>query len=99
MSLYPHSRTRLIAALAAAGLCAPLLAGCSGRDTGEAEKIAAINAATARAEAAAARAEKAAAKLNAASASAPEPAVTQEPDETANNDNADNSSSDNNSDT
>ena len=58
-------------ALAASCLAVSLLAGCSGRDTVSAERLAAMNAAAARAEAAADRAEKAAAKLGAAPSPAP----------------------------
>jgi len=47
----------------AAALAAALLAGCSGRDTDSAERLAEINAAAARAEQAAERAEAAAAKV------------------------------------
>lgn len=49
---------------AAALAVTALLGGCSGRDTAEAEKLAAINAAADRAEKAAVRAETAAAKLD-----------------------------------
>ncbi len=59
------------AALAASCLGMSLLAGCSGRDTASAERLAEMNAAASRAEAAADRAEKAAAKLSAAPSPAP----------------------------
>ncbi|HEX4848093.1 MAG TPA: hypothetical protein VFV30_08110 [Novosphingobium sp.] len=56
------------ASLALTAVAAVLLAGCSGRDSESAEKVAAINAASARAEAAAKRAEEAAAKIEKATA-------------------------------
>lgn len=81
MPLTAKMKSRSIAALAAAGLVLPMLAGCSSRDRAESEKVAAINAAAVRAEAAADRAENAAAKLRAARA--PTPVVTQEAEEPA----------------
>jgi hypothetical protein len=51
----------LVAVLLLAGMLA--LGGCSGRDTSGSEQLAAINAATARAEKAATRAEEALAKI------------------------------------
>lgn len=69
------------AALTASCLGMSLLAGCSGRDTVSAERLAAMNAAAARAEAAADRAEKAAAKLGAAPS--PAPTFTEEADDPA----------------
>ncbi len=56
------------AALALVGVGAMLLGGCSGRDADQSEKLAAINAALARAEAAATRAEKAARSTEGSSA-------------------------------
>lgn len=58
---YP-TKPRAGAGLVMLTLAAALLAGCSGRDTDSAEKIAQINAATQRAEKAAERAEAAAAQ-------------------------------------
>ncbi len=59
----PLAKTGLLALILGAGL----LAGCSGRDTDSAERLAEINAAAARAEKAAERAEAAVAKLEKAS--------------------------------
>lgn len=71
MSLKQGYKVGTKVALVASCMGMSLLAGCSGRDTAAAERLAAMNAAAARAEAAADRAEKAAAKLGAAPSPAP----------------------------
>lgn len=86
MALKQGFKARTIAAVLAAGFVTPMLAGCSGRDTEAMEKVAAINAAAARAEAAASRAEKAAAKLG---ANNPAPVVTEEAPDPVPDDNND----------
>lgn len=81
MSVKQGFRARSIAALLAVGTVTSLLTGCSGRDSAEAERTAAINAAAARAEAAADRAESAAAKLGAGPA--PVPVITEDAEDPA----------------
>lgn len=86
MALKQGVKARTIAAVLTAGFVSSLLAGCSGRDTDAAEKLAATNAAAARAETAAKRAEAAAAKLTATTANA---TVTEEPADAAPEDDRD----------
>ena len=81
MSLKQGYRVGTKAALAVGCLGMSLLAGCSGRDTVSAERLAEMNAAAARAEAAADRAEKAVAKIGAAPS--PAPTFTEEAEEPA----------------